>query len=148
MVSKEKKPSLEQTFTNERLEWTNRIAEMSKKMKKIMEVSDLMTTIYTDRQRSIEYHSYLLTLITKINKIYRAQYSQKYDYYSNKTQQRFPNERSKELTILNEMAEIVSKRELLDNHAKFMEKTTGTLDNLIYGIKYRIEIEQISRGKF
>ena len=85
--------------------------------------------------------------MNRVNVVYRKQYSQKYEHYSFQSQKRFPNEATKNNQILSEMAEVVSKKESLANHAKFMEDTTKTIDNLIFGIKYRIEIEQMSRGK-
>jgi hypothetical protein len=144
---KEEKSPLEVKISEERLKWTNKIEEMSKRMKKVFELSDLMTYVYTERQRGVEYHHYLISILSKINRSYRKQWSEKYNHYSYKSQKRFPNEKTKELQILSELNDIIKKRDLLDNHSKFIENTIRTIDNIIYGIKYRIEIEQIARGK-
>jgi hypothetical protein len=142
-----KEDSLEERFSKERLSWSEKIAEMSKKMKDIFKVSELMTEIYTERQRAVEYHHYLISIFSQINRAYRTQWSARYDHYSYKSQKRFPNEKTKELQILSELTEITKKRDAIDNHIKFMNNTISTIDNLIYGIKYKVEIEQISRGK-
>jgi hypothetical protein len=142
-----KEETLEQRFSKERLNWGNTIESMSAKMKDVFKVSELMTDIYTERQRAVEYYHYLLTVLSKINRSYRKQYSERYDYYSFNSQKRFPNEKLKELQILSEIGDIVEKREAIDIHSKFINNTIGTIDNLIYGIKYKVEIEQISRGK-
>jgi len=139
--------TLEKKFAKERLEWSNKIQSMSQKMKDISHTSELMTDIYTERQRAVEYNHYLISIFQKINRAYRKQWSEKYDHYSYKSQIRFPNEKTKELQILAEMETIVEKREELDNHVKFISDTISTIDNLIYGIKYKVEIEQILRGK-
>jgi len=144
---KKEQETIEKRFDRERLEWTRKIHDMSQKLKKVFEIQDLLTNIYTERQRAIEYNHYLLTLMTRVNRTYRKQYAQKYEHYSFQTQKRFPNETTKNNQILSEMEEVVLKKESLANHAKFMEDTTKTIDNLIFGIKYRIEIEQMSRGK-
>ena len=141
------KIGLVEKFAEERLEWKNKIDDMSQRMKKVFELNELMTIVYSERQRAVEYYYYLLSLLIKINKVYKLNYSKKYDYYSFSSQKRFPNERTKELTIEVELSDILEKRQMIDNHAKFMDRTIGTVDNIIYGIKYRIEIEQISRGK-
>ncbi len=143
--SKEK--DLHQKFEEERLEWTNKIKEMSQRLKKVFEINELMTEIYTERQRAVEYHHYLISLFIKINKVYKQKYSKQYDYYTFTSQKRFPNDRNKEIQILSDLSNIVEKKEILNSHIKFIEKTIGTLDNMIFGIKHRIEIEQISRGK-
>jgi len=139
--------SLTNKFAKERLEWTNKIQSMSKSMKDIFKVSELMTDIYTERQRAVEYHHYLISIISRVNVAYRKKWTEKYDYYTYKSQKRFSTDKKKELQILSEMGDILEKRDELDNHIKFMNNTISTLDNIIYGIKYKVEIEQISRGK-
>lgn len=143
----EEKSPLEERLQKERLEWSNKIEEMSKRMKKVFELNELMTYVYTERQRAVEYYHYLISILSKLNKSYRKQWAQKYDYYSFVSQKRFPNEKTKEIQILSEISDIVRKREAIDNHSKFIENTLKTIDNIIYGIKYRIEIEQMARGR-
>lgn len=144
---KAKQKTIEKKFSEERAEWNNKIQEMSNKLRKVMEIQELMTNIYTERQRALDYYYYLLSLISRINAKYRKEYAKKYEHYSFQSQKRFPNESTKNNQILSEMEDLVTTKETLGNHAKFMEDTVKTIDNLIYGIKYRIEVEQISRGK-
>jgi hypothetical protein len=139
--------SLETRFAKERLGWSNKISELSKRINKIFDIPSLMTDIYTERQRCVEYHHYLITLLIQINKEYKKQYCERHDYWTHKSQLRYPNESSKNMKILHELADIVTKRETLDNHAKFVDRTIQTIDNIIYAIPKRIEVEQISRGK-
>ena len=139
--------TLEERFGRERVEWSAKIGDMSNKLKKVMEMQELLTIVYTERQRCIEYYHYLVSLLNRVNVVYRKQYADKYEHYTFQSQKRFPNETTKNNQILSEMKEIIGKRDALNNHAKFMEGTTKTIDNLIFGVKYRIEIEQISRGK-
>ena len=134
-------------FAAERLQWTKTIKEMSENFKNVMKISDLMLTVYTDRQRAVEYYHYLISLLVQINKKYRKAYAEKYDFYSYKSQKRFPNETTKNNQIQTELEDILEKRELIENHSKFMENTIKSADQMIYGVKYRIEIEQIARGK-
>jgi hypothetical protein len=145
--NEEKEETLEQRFEREREEWSDKIQTLSSKLKKVFDINELMVDIYTERQRALEYHGYLLSLLTKANKKYRSQYTKKYDYYSYTSQKRFPNERNKELQIYSELADIIEIKEMIDNHAKFMFETKNTLDNIIYGIKYRIELERIQNGQ-
>jgi hypothetical protein len=60
---------------------------------------------------------------------------------------RYPNESTKSNRILVDLEDLVEKRELLNVHAKSMESTVKTIDNMIYGIQARIKIEDINRGK-
>jgi len=145
--SDKKLESLEERFAKERLEWSAKVADMSSKMKKIFDIPELMTELYTERQRCVEYYHYLISLMIKLNREYNATYAERQDYYTNKVQIRYPNETIKHNRIMVDMVEIVEKRATLDNHSKFIDKTVSTLDNLIYAIPKRVEIEQISRGK-
>ncbi len=145
--NKEREDTMEIRFAKERVEWTTKVNNMSTMMKRLPDVAELMTTLYTERQRAVEYYHYLISLLSKIGKTYRKQFTEKYDFYTYKTQKRFPNERVKEIQILADLAPTVFLKEQIENHAKFIDKTIGTMDNIIFGIKSRIEIEQILRGK-
>ena len=79
---KNKDESLEERFEKERLDWSSKIDFMSKKLQKVFELNDLMTIVYTERQRLVEYYYYLLSLLSKVNRQYRKEYVIKYEYYS------------------------------------------------------------------
>jgi hypothetical protein len=145
--NKEREDTMEVRFAKERAEWTEKVKNMSIMMKRIPDIAELMTTLYTERQRAAEYYHYLLSLLSKINKTYRKQFSEKYDFYTYKTQKRFPNERVKEIQIMADLAPTVSLREQIENHSKFIAETLKSLDSLIFGIKNRIDIENILMGK-
>jgi hypothetical protein len=145
--NKEREDTMEARFAKERVEWTEKVKNMSTMMRKIADTAELMTSLYTERQRAVEYYHYLISLLSKINKTYRKQFSEKYDFYTYKTQKRFPNERVKEIQIMTDLAPTVFLRDQIENHSKFIDRTIGTMDNIIFGIKSRVEIEQILRGK-
>lgn len=145
-TSKEKE-SLEQRFSKERIEWTQKVESMSKKLQKVFELNDLMTTLYTERQRLVEYYHYLLSLLTNVNRNYRKEYAAKYDYYSWQSSQRFPNETSKNNKILSELENTVKNKELLDIQCKFVDQTIKNMDNIIWAIPHRIKLEELARGK-
>ena len=139
--------SLDEKFARERAEWGTKIVDMSKKMKQIFDIPLLMVDIYTERQTCIEYYHYLMSILHKLNREYNARYTERNDFWSFKSQIRYPNETAKNYKIATELADLVLKRETINNHCKFLDKTAATIDNLIYAIPRRVEIEQISRGK-
>ena len=143
----EQQESLEERFSRERLEWSEKIAEISLKLKNIVAIAELMTTLYTERQRAVEYYHYIISLLNGLNKIYNKSYAEKYDYYTTKSQIKYPNETTKVNKIHVDLADIIEKRQALDNHSKFISSTIQTLDNIIFAIPRRVEIEQILRGK-
>jgi hypothetical protein len=46
-----------------------------------------------------------------------------------------------------DLADQVEQRATIENHSKYIDKTISTMDNIIFAIAKRVEIEQISRGK-
>jgi len=144
---KSERETLDDRFARERISWGVKVKNMSAKLSKTLLVAELMTEVYTERQIALEYYHYIISLLVKINKTYNKSYSEKYKFYSYQSQERFPNEASKNMRILAELADLKEKREVLDNHSKFMEGTIKTIDNIIFGMKTRVDVEQIARGK-
>jgi len=138
--------SLEQQFERERAEWNEKIKTMSTKMKKTLDMAELMTTVYTDRQQCLEYYHYLLSVLIRLNVKYRKEYAEKYDFWTTKSPIRYPNESTKVNKILSEMSKIHEEREMVENHSKFISGTISTIDNVIYAIPRRIELEHFVRG--
>jgi len=145
--NKSDKETLEARFERERISWGGKIKAMSGKLSKTLLVAELMTEVYTERQIALEYYHYIISLLVKVNKAYNKSYSEKYKFYTYQSQERFPNETSKNMRILAELADLKEKREILDNHSKFMDGTIKTIDNIIFGMKTRVDVEQIARGK-
>jgi len=144
---KSEKETLEDRFSRERLQWGGKIKGMSGKLRKALDVAELMTEVYTERQLALEYYHYLISLLIKLNKRYTKSYSDKYKFYKYESQERIPNDKLIQIRINSELQDIKEKREIFDNHAKFIDGTIKTIDNIIFGIKSRIEVEQIARGK-
>lgn len=140
------KVTLDAQFERERMKWEGIVREMSLQMKRIASVGELMTTIYTDRQQAVEYYHYLLSVLIQLNAKYRKEYAEKYDFWTTKSQIRYPNETTKVNKILSEMSDISQKKEKVENHANFMKNTIAGIDNIIYAIPRRIEIEKMIIG--
>lgn len=143
----EKKETLDDQFARERLEWSTKVENMGFQMKKVTNIPELMTEVYTERQLCVEYYHYLISVLIKLNRKYKKEYADKYDYWSFKSQIRYPNESAKNNKIQTELADSLIQRETVENHSKYIDKTISTIDNIIYAIPKRIELEQISRGK-
>lgn len=144
--TEEKKESVDSIYKKERLEWHETIKGMTVRMKDILEIQNLMVDVYTERQRAIEYYHYLISLLIGINKQYRRKYAERFKHYTDSIQFRVNKEQITNL-INNDLEALSINREKLENHAKFMENTTKSIDGIIFGIKHRIEVEQIIRGK-
>ena len=45
-----------------------------------------------------------------------------------------------------DLAEIVERREMLQNHLDYMRETLRSIDTICYGVKHRISLEEYRRG--
>jgi hypothetical protein len=106
-----------------------------------------MLNVYTERQICLETYHYLISILIQINRKYRVKYDERWLFYTYKSNIKYPSQGALNNKIQTELADILEKREMIENHSKFIDKTVSTIDNLIYAIPKRIEVEQISRGK-
>jgi hypothetical protein len=136
---------MESQFGDERAEWTERIRELSIRMKNIREMAEVQVDLYSDRQRLLEYAYKLGQFLTRLNSKYRADRRTKMIYYSEEHNTRYgANEKTS--LIDGDLAEIKRKIDLVDNHMSFVNETTKTIDHMLYGIKSRISLEEFMRG--
>jgi hypothetical protein len=132
-------------FKKEREEWSGKIKEMSTRLLNIYEISDLQVDLYSQRQVAVDYTHNLMTHLTRINKIFRERKTERWEYYTRNYDLRMDKE-PKELHIYVDIADIVERKDFLQTHLEFMRETVKTIDNMCYGIKHRIELEQYKRG--
>ena len=141
------KESLADRFFRERKEWTEKVKQMSIALRKVFDIPEMMTNVYTQRQEASEYQHYLLSILVGLNKKYRKSYDERWNNYTLNSKIRYPNESTKSNSILVDLEDLIENRELLNVQAKAMESTVRSIDNIIYAIQARIKIEDISRGK-
>ena len=132
-------------FKQERTDWTDRIKDMSDRLRDIYKVADLQTDIYSYRQIAVEYCHTLMTHLTKVNHIFRARKVERWEHYTRNYDLRMDKD-PKELHIYVDIADINERRELLQNHLDYMRETVKTIDTISFGIKHRIQLEEYRRG--
>lgn len=144
-MSNEAQTEFELQFATERSEWTERVRELSIRMRNIREIGEVQVELYSDRQKILEYAYKLGQILTKLNSKYRSDKRIKMVYYSEEHNVRYgANEKTS--LIDGDLSEIKRKIDLVDNHMSFMNETTKTIDHMLYGIKSRISLEEFMRG--
>lgn len=135
-----------QRFDRERKEWEDKIGKMSAKMRDIGILSEVLTDALSQRQVALEYTHTLMSLLSGINAKLRKLrkerflfYSQNYDLVLQKDQ--------KNLFIDVDLEKNVKTQELFSNHLSYMRGTVDTIDKIIYGIKWRIQLEEYRRSQ-
>ena len=84
-----------------------------------------------------------MSKLSNLTRAYKANYSQKYNYYKTQAQIRYSSEAAINAQIDADLKDEKYQIELLDQHAKYISETIKTIDNLIYGISSRIRIEEL-----
>lgn len=132
-------------FRKEREDWSEKVTDMSDRLKDIHHLSDLMTEIYSSRQIAVEYSHTLMSHLSKVNRIYRDRRVERYDHYTRNYDIRLDKDPKNDL-INTDLGDIVERRELLQNHLDYFRETVRTIDTLCYGIKHRMALEEYRRG--
>jgi hypothetical protein len=86
-----------------------------------------------------------MVLQSRLKKSWLAEYKKAYDSllidqdyrYSEKERQRFAEEKTSASKL---------KLDILQTHVDFFRETIKTIDNMIFGVKHRLEIEDFRRG--
>ena len=143
--SSNKNDSIHKKFAGERDDWTTRITGLTERLKSIFDVAELLTDLYSQRQIAGDYIHELVALSSKLNRIYRERKRERFLHYTQNYDLRLDKD-PKMLFIEVDLADIVERREILQNHLDFMRETLRSIDTICYGVKHRIALEEYRRG--
>lgn len=143
-VSSDKKTFIEQ-FETERQEWTGTIKEIASRFKKVEGMADVQVDLYSKRQQAVEYMQQLSVLQSRLKKKYETEWRTAYDDLALNQDFRY-NERERAKFATEQTSSQKMKIEILQIHIEFFRETVKTLDNMIFGVKHRIEIENFRIG--
>lgn len=143
-VSSEKKGFIEQ-FENERQEWTSNIRGIAARFKHIDNMVDVQVDLYSTRQQAVDYMQQLSVLQSRLKKNYETEWKKAYDdlalnqdlRYNERERAKFANERTSNSKL---------KIDILQIHIDFFRETIKSLDNMIFGVKHRLDIEAYKAG--
>jgi len=136
--------TLQERFNRERQEWERRIKDMASRIKEVDELTDLQVDVYSARQELVEYYHYLMSLIFVKNMEIRKKKKERLEYYITGYDFKLDKEQ-KEMYIKIDLEDLYIIRDELENHLKYINSTIMTIDNIIYGIKHRLTIEEYKR---
>ena len=132
-------------FESERSIWTEEVCAISSRFKNIEEMMNVQVDLYSKRQQGVEYMHQLMVLHGRLKKKWVSEYKKVYDSlimdqdyrYSEKERQRIAEEKTSVSKL---------KLDILQTHVDFFRETIKTIDNMIFGVKHRLEIEDFKRG--
>lgn len=143
-ASSEKK-SIVQQFEEERAQWKHDIESISKRFRKIEDMVEVQVDLYSSRQVATEYVYQLITTQSKLKKMHGAEWKKWYDHYTLNEDHR-PSEKEKAKLIDDKISNIKLNLDVIQSHIEYMRETVRTIDQMIFGIKSRNEIEAFRRN--
>ena len=141
----EQKIDFNQKFEAERGEWTEKIRELSIRMKNIRELAEVQVDLYSSRQILLEYSAKLGQVMVKLNAKFRRDRAERLKYYSEKSQFKYgANEKTP--LIEGDLSELKERMDVVEGQISFLNETMKTVDHMLYGVKSRISLEEYLRS--
>jgi hypothetical protein len=137
--------SFSERFEEERTQWTKTIQEISGRFKIVENLAEVQIDLYSKRQIAIEYQYKLIGIHTKLKRKLVQDWKNAYDNAGRDEDIRF-SEKEKTKTAEVATLEIKYRTESVSNQIEFFRETVKTIDNMIFGVKHRIEIENFKAG--
>jgi|GEM_PF-1717302 len=138
----ERYEQLANIFEDSRQYWTKKILEHSQNFKDIEKIIELQVELFSDRQIILEQKHKLYERVSKMNNDISRDKRSKYLEYSINYDLRL-NKDEKNIFIEADLANKSDLINLIDNHINYLDQTIKTLDNIIFGIKYRISLYEM-----
>lgn len=141
---------VDDALKQERYNINQKIKSLNEKMKNLREIPNLQMELYAFKQDIVDLYYKTLNTLANLTKTYKGKYSATFMSYKNGNNPKQPNVRpdDKLIDMLTETdlagEGIIIK--LIDNQCKYIKDTIKNIDDIIWGIKNRIELEKLITG--
>jgi hypothetical protein len=128
-------------YRDVRSQISNDIKSNVEKMSSLKGLKEVQVSMLSLRQRLLEENHILIENLSSVQRKYRAARAQQMENISTNLQHRYQyNE--KNVLIDGKTANIKEVVETIENQISFFVDSIKTIDNVLYGIKTRVEIEK------
>lgn len=145
LVSSDKKVNFAEKFLSERETWTVVVKEIAGRFRSVEVLAEVQVDLYSRRQEAIEYLFKLIGIHNKLKKAYATEYKTAYDKIGVNEDLRY-NDKEKAKIAEGMTAETKYRLDSVNSQMEFFRETTKTIDNMIFGVKHRIDIENFKIG--
>lgn len=140
------KEDITKRFEREQREWNTKIDEMTSRMRDISVLSDVLVDALSQRQMALEKTHILMSVLSGINAQLRKKRKERFLYYSQSYDLVLQKDQ-KNLFIDVDLEKLVRTQELFSNHLSYMRSTVDTIDKMLYGVKWRLQLEEYRRSQ-
>lgn len=143
----EPKTTIEEKFAIQRKTYSDEIAKSIPLLRSIKNLVEAKVSFLSLRQRLLEDNHAIIENYNKISRQYRELKSIKLLEISQNLQVRF-NEREKEryLDGLPDISRLKTALDVLDAQSRFLQESMKTADQVLFGLKVRVDTEKILLG--
>ena len=141
----QQKLDLIKKFEEERADWTEKVRELSIRMKNIRELAEVQVELFSNRQILLEYVGKLSQVITKLTSRYRKERGEKMRHYSENSQVKYGTNEKTPL-IEGDLSELKERMDIVEGQLSFLNETIRTIDFMLYAIKERIKLQEFLIG--
>lgn len=144
---KTKAEEIEIKFNQERKSWTDKIVGLAESQRKIENLTNVLVDCHSNRQilldNVFDLNRTVFKLNNKIVKL-RAEQLRKYTDTSKLDSSAYRySEKDREKLIEAELSEPKNNLALITNQIEFLRESVKTVDNMIWNIRYRIDLENL-----
>jgi len=140
-MNEETKTKISKKFQDRREEISKEIYSNIEKLANLKTLKEAQVNMLSLRQRLLEDTHTLLEHITSLRKKYRDDKSIEMENISRNLQIRY-QANEKNIIIDGRTSSIKESLEILENQVTFFNESIKTIDNIIFGIKTRLDIEK------
>lgn len=137
----ETKSKISKKFQDRRAEVSKEIYENIEKLSNLKTLKEAQVNMLSLRQRLLEDNHTLLEHVTLIRKKYRDERSLEMENISRNLQIRY-QANEKNVVIDGRTSSTKESLEIFENQITFFNESIKTIDNIIFGIKTRLDIEK------
>jgi len=135
------KQSLSEKFKQERDNYSLEIRRNIEKLNNIRDLKDAQIFFLSTRQRLLEDNHTLIDTLSKLNKSYRQKKGKEWENASNQNIRYQSHE--KKVIVEGKTSDMQETVEIIENQIAFMDGTIKTVDNVLFGLKTRIDLEKL-----
>ena len=139
--SKDTKKNIAEKFQARRAEVSKEIYENIEKLSNLKTLKDAQVNMLSLRQRLLEDNHTLLEHITMLRKKFRDEKADVMENLSKNLQLRYQSN-EKNVVIEGKTSSTKEYLEIFENQVSFFNESIKTIDNIIIGIKTRLDIEK------
>jgi hypothetical protein len=140
-MNEETKSKISKKFQDRRAEVSKEIYENIEKLSNLKTLKEAQVNMLSLRQRLLEDNHTLLEHVTLIRKKYRDERSLEMENISRNLQIRY-QANEKNVVIDGRTSSTKESLEIFENQITFFNESIKTIDNIIFGIKTRLDIEK------